>query len=204
MAAVACGGGQITNLQLRWQGVEGHASPSPAVSQALATMPIAFGIRDMRPDPAVVGRYEDDGFVVRTTDNVAQYCSDRFAEILRSAGARLTETPVAVIATDLVDYQVEEGNSFVGTVRIRVTVHRTGVQDWTKNYEGTSKRWGRTHNPENFNEALSNALAEAANNVLRDEEFGRVLLSGSPVEAPPGPMPAPGQPLPSAPPSSGG
>jgi uncharacterized lipoprotein YajG len=200
MASVACGGGQIRNLQLRWQGVEGHVSPSPTVSDALAAVPVAFAIRDMRPDPTVVGRYEEDGFVVHTTDNVAQYCSDHFAEMLRAAGARLAETPVAILAADLVDYQVDEGGSFVGTVRIRLTIHRNGVPDWTKNYEGSSKRWGRTHNPENFNEALSNALAEVANNILRDEEFGRILLS--PVAAPGGPA-APGDPIPSGPPSGG-
>ncbi|HEV7555329.1 MAG TPA: hypothetical protein VGO00_07750, partial [Kofleriaceae bacterium] len=61
--------------------------------------------------------------------------------------------------------------------------------------------WGRTHNPENFNEALTNALVEVANNVLRDEEFGRILLS--PAAAPPAGPAAPGEPLPAGQPPSG-
>ena len=51
------------------------------------------------PDPTVVGKYADDGFVVRTTDNVAQYCSNRFGDMLRNAGARLTEADWRLFTT---------------------------------------------------------------------------------------------------------
>jgi hypothetical protein len=190
----ACGGGQIQNLQLRWQSADMKVSPSPTVAQAFAAVPITFGIRDTRPDPTVVGKYEDDGFVVRTTDNVAQYCSNRFGDMLRTAGARLTEAPQAILAADLVEYRVDEGSTFAGVVRLRMTVRRAGQPDWSKDYEGTSKRWGKSHNPDNFNEALSNALAEATTNILHDEEFGHALMFGGPAAPVPGePSMAPGE-----------
>jgi len=170
-----------------------RVTPSPTVAQAFASVPITFGIRDTRPDPTVVGKYVDDGFVVRTTDNVAQYCSNRFGDMLRTAGARLTEAPQAILAADLVEYRVDEGSTFAGLVRIRLTVRRAGLPDWSKDYEGTSKRWGKSHNPDNFNEALSNSLEEVTSNILHDDDFGRALMSG------PAPMPAP-----DGPPSAGG
>lgn len=184
--AAACGGGQISNLQLQWQGVSGLPRANPIVQEALAAVPVALVVRDVRKDPTAVGVFEDNGFVVRTSMNVGQYAASKIGDMLRSAGARLTEQPVAGIETDLVEYMVVEGGTFKGTVRLHVTVKQgTNPAGWSKMYEGTSSRWGRSHSPENFNEALSNALAEATQKLLDDEEFGRALVGQVPM----GPMP---------------
>ncbi len=183
----ACGGGQISNLPLAWKSADTSAKPSPTTAQALQTVPLAFGLRDTRADQTAVGTVEDDHYVVRTTDNVAQYASNRFGDILRNAGARLNDAPQAILETDLLEFRVDEGNTYKGVVRIRVTVRRQGNPDWARNYEGTSSRWGRSHNPDNMNEALSNALQEATEHMLQDEGFGRALM-GVP-DAPPTPPP---------------
>jgi hypothetical protein len=174
--AAACGGsGNIQNLPLRWQGVEALPIPSDPVARALGAAQIVLGLRDMRADPTVVGRYEDNGFVVRTTDNVGQYCTDRLGEMLVHAGAHLAQSAPTVLEAELLDYQVVEGSTFEGTVRMRAVLRHAGNTVWTKTYTGASKRWGRTHNPENFNEALSNSLADATQQLLRDDGFARSL-----------------------------
>lgn len=173
--------------------------PSPPVAQALAQVPLAFGLRDVRPDPALVGLQEDGNQAIRTPDNVAQFASARMGEMFRSAGARMDETAVAVIETDLVEFRVTEGGRFKGLVALRVTVRRGGSPDWSKSYEGTSNRWGRTHNPENMNEALSNALADAMGKLVSDHAFGMALMAG---QAPPRGTPAETGP-PGAPPTGG-
>lgn len=150
--------------------------PNPSVAQAFATSSVSFALRDLRPDPTAVGVYQDGGWVVRTTDNVGQYCSERLGEILVRAGARFMSQPSAAIAAELVDYQVVEGGTFAGTVHLRVIVHRGAGEPWSQTYVGTSTRWGRTHNPENFNEALSNALADAAQKLLKDDAFATALI----------------------------
>jgi len=186
-AAAACGSGQISNLTLRWQGVSEPPRANPNVQQALAAVPVALAVRDMRKDPTAVGVFEDDGFVVRTSMNVGQYTASKMGDMLRAAGARLTEQPVAGIETDLVEYTVVEGGMFKGTVRLQVTVKQgASPSGWSKLYEGTSSRWGRSHSPENFNEALSNALAEATQKLLNDEEFARALVGEAPMSGPPG------------------
>jgi hypothetical protein len=187
-AACGGGGGNIKNLPLRWQGVEAMPMPSGSVAHALAASPFTFGLRDLRTDPSVVGAYQDTGFVVRTTDNVGQYCTDRMGEILVHAGAHLNDSPVATLEAELLDYKVVEGNTFAGTVQLRATLRRGADAVWSKTYTGTSKRWGRTHNPENFNEALSNSLADATSQLLKDEEFARSL--GEPPAS--GPVHQPG------------
>lgn len=184
MASVACGASPIENLQLRWQGVGNAPRPSPAVSEALATTPVAFGLRDVRPDPTVIGLHEDGGHVVRTSDNVAQYASAKMGEMLRAAGARLDESPLAVVETDLVTYKVNEGGVFHGMAAIRVTVRRGGNPDWSKTYQGKSNRWGKSYSPDNFNEALSNALYDATEQLVRDDGFALAIMGG-PGQAPP-------------------
>lgn len=195
IAACGGGGGYIQNLPLQWRGVDNLPRPSASVGLAFAASPLSFGLRDLRPDPSVVGTYaEDGGFAVRTIDNVGQYCTDRVGEMLVHAGARLTQAPVAALEAELLDYLVVEGGTFVGTVRIRAIVHRSGGADWSKIYVGTSKRWGRTHNPENFNEALSNALADVTSQLVQDEDFARSLVNAPAAgpTPPPAPPPPPG------------
>jgi hypothetical protein len=196
LVIAACGGGgYIQRLPLQWSGVDTLPRPSTSVASAFAVSPLSFGLRDVRPDPSAVGTYEEDGFIVRTADNVGQYCADRMGEMLIRAGARLNQPPVAALEAELLDYLVVEGDTFAGTVRIRAIVRRGGGAPWSKVYVGTSKRWGRTHNPENFNEALSNALADATSQLVQDEDFASSLAdlpaAGGPMQRPPLPLPPP-------------
>lgn len=197
VAGTACGGGgdYIRNLPLRWQGVDAPPRASGSVARALSAAPLALGLRDLRESPAAVGRYADDGFVVQTTDNVGQYCTDRIGEILVQAGAHLDQGAPTTLEIELLDYYVVEGGEFEGSVRMRATLRRGADAVWSKTFAGAAKRWGRTHNPVNFNEALSNSLAEATQQLLRDEEFARTL--GEPPST--GPLLQPG----AAPPSPG-
>lgn len=178
--SVACGAGPIENLQLQWKGVDSAPRPSPYVAQAFSATPIAFGLRDVRPDPTAVGMQEDGNQVIRTADNVAQFSSAKMGEMLRAAGARLDESPMSVIETDLVEYKVNEGGKYNGVAAIRVTVRRSGNPDWSKTFQGTSTRWGKSHSPDNFNEALSNALYDATEQLLRDDGFGAAVMGAPP------------------------
>jgi hypothetical protein len=183
LVLAACGGGELSNLPLQWRGVGSSPAPNPNVAASFAAVPLAFSVHDVRTDPTAVGMEEDSGFIVRTTDNVAQYCGAKMAAMLAQAGARLNEVPLASVDAELLEYKVVEGNTFHGMVRVRVVVRRGAGQAWAKIYEGKSRRFGHSHSPDNFNEALSNALADATAQLVRDEEFGQVL---SVVVPPPG------------------
>jgi hypothetical protein len=176
VAGAACGGGSnIQNLPLLWAGVDALPRPNPSVARALAAAPIMIGLRDLRADPTVVGSFQDTGFVVRTTDNVGQYCTDRLGEMLVHAGAHLDPSARTVLDAELLEYNVVEGHDFEGTVRMRAVVRRGADTVWSKTLVGTNKRWGRTHNPENFNEALSSALADVTQQLLQDDAFAKSL-----------------------------
>jgi hypothetical protein len=157
--------------------------------EAFAAVPFAFGLRDVRPDPTVVGGYEGNPLVVRTPDNVAQFCGTRLGDLLNHAGAQLGEpNPPLALEAELLEYQVIEGETFKGMAEVRTTLTAGGATVWTRTYTGGSDRWGRTHNPENLNEALSNALASVAAQLLGDASFA-AALHGQPGLAPPSAAP---------------
>jgi len=133
---------------------------------------------DARPDPTIVGGYDDNDARIRTRNSVAEYCTLKMGAMLTAAGARLNEPSAGVVLeAELIDYTVVEGGAFSGSVQFRATL-RGGAAPWSKVYSGKSVRWGRTHNPDNMNEALSNALADATEKLVSDVEFARALSGG--------------------------
>jgi uncharacterized lipoprotein YajG len=193
LAATACRAPLIQSLPLQWRDVDG-ARPSPSVALALQSVPISIGVRDVREDPTVVGSDVDTGHVVQTPDNVAQFTSTAMGELLRAAGARFDEPPLAAVEIDLTEFHCDEAGKFNAAVGFRAII-RVGDQEvWSKGFRGTASTWGKTHNPDNFNKSLSNALDEATESLLQDEDFANALMESvqQPLpEPPPAPPPAP-------------
>jgi Uncharacterized lipoprotein len=180
LSVSACGGAnqQIEDLPLVWTG-EKSPSASTAVDKAFAAGPIELGqLSDGRQgDRAAVGSYADDGFRVKTKDDVHAFWANRLRVILEGAGAKLGSPAPARFDASLLEFDCVEGNTYNATVRMNVTVTRQdGSPPWSKTYEGRAKRWGRSHSAENFNEALTKALAEATRRLLQDEEFATAVV----------------------------
>ncbi|CAN5491847.1 hypothetical protein BH11MYX1_BH11MYX1_39160 [soil metagenome] len=184
VVTAACHGSPPSTLALAWRGVTETPKANSVVQESFAAAPFSFTLRDVRTDPSAVGGYDDDSTVVHTRDNVGQFCGAKLGEILISTGARIREQPIAALETELLEYSVIEGGTFAGKVSLRAIVHR-GDAAWSKVYTGTSKRWGRSHSPENFNEALSNALADVAEQLVTDDAFGHALNGDELPQAPP-------------------
>ena len=147
---------------------------SPEVAAAFAKRPFTFKLIDARPDPTVVGGYDDTDTRIHTRTSVAEYCTLKMGAMLAAAGARVNEPSGLVLEAELLEYNVAEGGAFSGAVRFRATL-RGGKTAFTKMYAGKSVRWGRSHNPDNMNEALSNALADATEKLVSDVELARAL-----------------------------
>jgi hypothetical protein len=183
----ACGGhGPIQDLPLVWTGAKNPAATT-AVEKALAAGPVEVGeFKDARAvERDVVGVFEDDGFRVRTKGDVRAFWAGRLRIMVESAGLKFGAPGASRFDAELLEFHCVEGNTFDATVRMKVTVtRRDGVDGraWSKVYEGKGKRWGRTHNPENFSEALTSALAEAGRKLVQDPEFA-AALTGQPARA---------------------
>lgn len=180
-AAASCGGGskQITDLALINTEKKNLAASTP-VDKAFAAGPLEVGqFADGREgEKDVVGVYESDGFKVRTKGDVRAFWAGALRQGMESAGAKFGAPANARFDATLLEFHCVEGNTFNATVRMKITVtrHDGTSAPWTKNYEGTGKRWGKTHNAENFTEALSSAIREATRKMVQDAEFATAIL----------------------------
>jgi hypothetical protein len=182
LIVAGCRQGNVTNLRLQWLDANKQPIATPAVAAAFAATPLTLTVRDVRRDPSAVGYVQDDGWVVRTSDNVATYVAAHVGNYMERAGARMREAPLANVDIEILELNVIEGNTFQASAQLRVIVRRGGGADgWQQIYRGASSRWGRTHNPENYNEAMSNALEEATLHLLDDPAFAQAL--GAPPPA---------------------
>jgi hypothetical protein len=186
LVLAACRHSAPTDLSLAWRGVSSSPRPNGEVASSFSAQPFIFKLRDARPDPTVVGGYDDSDIRIHTPNNVAEWCTVKVGAMLTAAGARLNEQSPVVLETELVEYNMQEGGAFNGLVSLRVTLNRGTGPAWTKMYTGKSVRWGSTHSTENMNEALSNALADATSKLLSDGEFARALAGGAAAQAQPG------------------
>ena len=179
--ATGCGASEITDLPLVWAGVGKPPPPSAAVASAFTTVAIEPGeFKDGRTTPPnLVGTFQDDGFKVTTKGDVRAFWAGRERALLEAAGARFQTPGGARLDATLLQLDVLEGNMFNGTARMTFTVTTRTAQPWTKSYDGHSKRWGRTHKPDNFDEALSAAIADATRQLLTDPAFAAALQGQS-------------------------
>jgi hypothetical protein len=166
-----------STFPLEWRGVEGIPRPSSPVAEGLRKQTLHIeAFADTRSDPKRIGTVEANQTPVSTTSDVAAHLTKRFGELMTSAGARIVDSGATItLKPELIVYQVIEGGLFNADVRIRVTALENGKVVYEGTHSGKSKRWGHSHNPENYNEALSNALFEATQQLLNDEQLASVL-----------------------------
>jgi hypothetical protein len=182
VALAACGhSGPSGPFPLEWRGVDSPPAASPAVSDAMRHY--TFRIEpcaDKRADPTKVGSVEGSSDPVRSSSNVAAFCTQHLLAMFTQSGAKVSDAgATAILKPELVVFDVLEAGMFNGEARIRFTLDIGGKVVYEATHEGKSKRWGRSHSPENYNEALSNGLAEATASLLRDDTFGKALTAAA-------------------------
>jgi hypothetical protein len=175
--AIGCRPTYPATFPLEWRGVDEIARPSSPVVEGLRkhTLHIETFV-DHRAEPTRIGVVQEDHSPVSTSSNVAAYCTQKFQEILTRAGAKIATTGATItLKPELVAYEVIEGEVFNGTATIRITALENDKVVYQGTHSGQSKRWGHSRNPENYNEALSNALFEATRELLKDNLLAKAL-----------------------------
>jgi hypothetical protein len=169
--------GLVSAFPLEWRGVDSGPTPSPAVADGLRRH--VFHVEpfvDKRPADSPIATIEDDPHTVQTPTDVAAFCTKQFTDLLTAAGGHVGEGPNAVVLrAEIMDFKVIEGGLYNGESRVQFSIQSGGQSKWEGVYDGKSKRWGRSHSPDNYNEALSNAFAEVVRNLMQDESFGKAL-----------------------------
>ncbi|MCA3013179.1 MAG: hypothetical protein INH41_12360 [Myxococcaceae bacterium] len=180
----------VTNLTLTWRG-ESLPHPNAEVSRALNAAPVALFVRDARSAPTEVGFDERNARPIYASGDVATWCADVARSVFEGGGARIDPSAATQITLQFEALRVVEGGMFNGEALVRVSVTRGGVTTLNDVYSGKSKRWGRTHNPDNMNEAITSALSVALKRLLTDRQFAVALGGDAPANVPP-PLPTRG------------
>lgn len=176
--ALGCGAHLPDPFPLQWTAVDDLPRPSESVRAGLAGKTFRMEPTvDRRADPSKIGVDQDTRYEFRTTSDVSAFCSEHLHEMLNAAGFRWLEQGDLVVQSELGAFEVREGGTFDGDVRLTFRVFAPGKAAFEGMYAGKSKRWGRSHSPTNINEALSNGLAHAAQQLVEDESFARWLAA---------------------------
>ena len=125
-------------------------------------------------DGRLIGRQTGhSGLTVTTRDDVPAWCSAHLAKLLERAGVELVPGGGDLVVSGTVRrFLVEEGDDFVGTVLLQLTVtDGAGRTVWTGQEIGTSSHRGRTYKLENYLEALSDSYLHALDAWWRDPAF---------------------------------
>jgi hypothetical protein len=133
---------------------------------------------DARPDKKKIAENREDSTPkpVTTSGNVAEFCAQQFANVLRQYGLTVVEDNAdVVIGGEVLEFMVVETGTYQGEVRLKISVSRDHKDVWAGVASGSSRRFGRSYKAENYYETLSDALLEASENAVHDEGFRKAV-----------------------------
>ena len=140
---------------------------------------VDVSIVEGRRSPAgAIGRNIEEGKPVKIFENPAGgslvLVRGAMASELRAAGFSVSDgapAPYRVQIT-LQRFWVEEENTYLGEVRLRVSVFgSSGEVLGDAVVSGTSSRWGRSLSEENYQETFDSALRDAIEKLFKDPRF---------------------------------
>jgi hypothetical protein len=166
----------------------GCAQETPLLNEPLAWTPtttLALGVTQSRgtpatvrfqafsdtaADPALVGENVEHtpARQVTTADPVAPFVTQHLRELFAQAGYSGGANAERVISGDVRKFFVREGSSYDGSVILDITVSdHSGKVLWHGTVWGTNQTFGRSYHLDNYQQVLSDAVIDAANNLLK-------------------------------------
>jgi len=115
--------------------------------------------------------------LVTTRDDVAEWCSSRFKDIVKQNGFNVVEENANVtIKGEILQFYVTEDSLYKANVGVKITVEGAGGKVmWQGLMAGHAKRFGRSYKLENYYETLSDAYLDSVNGLLKNQEFRAAL-----------------------------
>lgn len=130
---------------------------------------------DNRSDRQAIGKNIEHLPVIKpvtTKDNVAAFCTEHFADLLKKQGLRVSATGNVIITGEVVEFFVTEDNNYTSHVGVRITAaDRNGKLLWEGMLAGHAQRFGRSYSMENYYETLSDALIDGVQHLIEAGNF---------------------------------
>ncbi len=136
-------------------------------------------LADARGQREFIGFSErkDCTWYARTPDDIATWCTDWVRPVMRELGLNLVETAGAVkLSGKVLSFFVIEDSLYRAEVKLRIDAASSdGASLWSGVVTGTCARFGRNHKLDNYHEALSDALIDAAQRLAKDPSFRQAV-----------------------------
>jgi hypothetical protein len=128
------------------------------------------------PDKTLIGENREDRTLktIRTNGDVAAFATDHTKDILKGLGFPFTDKPEqanAILSGELFSFGVVERDTYVGDVRIRLTIRRGGEVVWEGLALGQATRFSQSYKLENYYEVLTDSLLEAIARMGASQTF---------------------------------
>jgi hypothetical protein len=118
---------------------------------------------------------QDVSIPVRSTNSVEDFATSSLKSCLSSWGVKISPDADLVLRGAIVTLFVTEANKYKADARIRFWLEDLGGNRiWEGVVAGDASTWGSDLNPENYNQAISDALKKAYANLLSNAGFQRV------------------------------
>jgi hypothetical protein len=162
-------------LQLTWMPTESSHDLGTTAEQVFHGQTVSLSVVDTRQNTGRIGenREESEPRPVATTDNVAQFLGQNYATVLRQDGVQVVPSSATrILRIELAEFWVAEKNTYQGSIRLQVTLaNGAGKVLWKGNAQGTSNRWGRSFEQENYLQTFSDASLDALRSLLMNTDF---------------------------------
>jgi uncharacterized lipoprotein YajG len=183
-SAAPAPGGQISpdafQIPLQWHPTDDpHDIPAFQIN-AFSGQSLQVAANDERPSPTLIGENREHGArSVVTTDSVAAYVAQNLANVLQMDGVRIVPAGGSrILSLAVAEFFVEEENTYQGSVTLRATLtNPAGKTLWQGSVRGTSHRFGRSLNVENYQETIADSTLDALRALMRNLEFQAAVKS---------------------------
>jgi len=163
---------------------------------------LSLAIVDQRPIKDAVGKKSDEQppvTVNATSADVTRVITTALTRELTGAGFVVVAAGGVAVNVTVLEFWVDEANTYRGTARLKVDVVKDGAPATSLTVTGTAKRWGASLSPDNYNEVLSDCLVNAIQDLIKSTDFQTAVAPAAPAPAAPAPAPAAPAPAPAAP-----
>jgi hypothetical protein len=181
ITGAACAADKLEGIPLKWK-------PTSAIGKGVALDLTDLSDRKIQIDAFADARKDTSGLIgenrekavpkkVSTPDSVPDFVTSNMRQLMSKVGLNVVESGGdAVVGGEIRSFFVEETDTYMGDVTLRVTVKdKSGKTLWSGASSGASKRFGRSYKADNYYETLSDALIEATQGLLQNPGFNKAL-----------------------------